>query len=57
MKKYFFLFLFFISSFMLGAYTTSQFKFDTPVESYRWALTSFWGIFFLVIFLKQKNND
>ncbi len=54
--KYLFLFLFFISSFMLGAYTTSQFKFDTPVESYRWALTSFWGIFFLVTFLKYNQK-
>ena len=54
--KYLFLFFFFLSSFMLGAYTTSQFKFDTPVEPYRWALTSFFGIFFLVAFLKENEK-
>ena len=57
MKKYFFLFLFFICSLMLGAYATSQFKFNSPIEPHRWGFTIFFGIFFLVSFLNKKNND
>ena len=26
----------YVAMFMIGAYFTSQFKFDTPIESYRW---------------------
>ena len=37
--------------FMIGAYFTSQFKFDTPIESYRWIgmlliFTAFTGMAF-----------
>ncbi len=56
MKKYFFLFLFFAQSFMLGMYTASQFKFNSPIELHRWGLTLFFCIFSLVVFLNKKNN-
>lgn len=55
--KYLFLFLFFLSSLLIGAYATSQFRFNKPVEPHRWALTSFFGCFFLVSFLKENKKN
>ena len=43
----------YILAFMLGGYSVSQFKFDTPIESYRWGITSF----LLVMFIIQTFNN
>ncbi len=40
------------SAFMLGAYATSEFKFNQPVESYRWVI----GVFFFVFFVAMSNR-
>ena len=35
-----------LSAFMLGAYVTQEFKFDQPVEMYRYVLTFLFGLMF-----------
>jgi len=35
-----------MSAFMLGAYVTQEFKFDHPVEMYRYILTFLFGLMF-----------
>jgi|688.fasta_scaffold719490_1 hypothetical protein len=35
-----------MSAFMLGAYVTQEFKFDQPVEMYRYILTFLFGLMF-----------
>lgn len=37
-----------MSAFMLGAYVTQQFKFDQPVEFYRYFLTFMFGLMFYI---------
>ena len=41
---------------MLGAYAVSQFKFDTPIEGYRWAITSFLLVMFIVATFNTKEK-
>jgi hypothetical protein len=48
MKKTLTAVLSYLSMFMIGAYATSQFKFDTPIEGYRWMMTGFFFLFFVV---------
>ena len=52
MKNTLFIIGSYIWAFMLGGYAVSQFKFDTPIESYRWVITSF----LLVMFIIQSFN-
>jgi hypothetical protein len=47
MRK-FMIILSYLQAFMLGAYFVSEFKFNTPVEGYRWLLTSFFFVMSLV---------
>ena len=35
-----------MSAFMLGAYVTQEFKFEQPVEMYRYILTFLFGLMF-----------
>ena len=56
MKKLFNAILSYISMFMIGAYATSQFKFDTPIEDYRWMITSFFFGFFVVSAFNTKER-
>lgn len=35
-----------MSAFMLGAYVTQEFKFDQPVEMYKYILTFLFGLMF-----------
>lgn len=37
-----------LSAFMLGTYVTQEYKFNQPVEFYRYALTFFFGLMFYV---------
>lgn len=46
-----------LQAFMLGGYFTSQFKFDEPIEPYRWVLTSFFFIIFLIISNKENKDN
>ena len=41
-------FLSLMSAFILGAYVTQQFKFNQPVEFYRYFLTSMFGFMFYI---------
>ncbi len=36
----------FMSAFILGAYVTQEFKFNQPVEMYRYVLTFMFGLMF-----------
>jgi hypothetical protein len=49
MKKTLSAVLSYLSMFMIGAYAASQFKFNTPIEDYRWVITSFFFGFFAVL--------
>jgi len=40
---------------MLGAYSVSQFKFDTPIEIYRWMITSFLLVMFIISTFNTKK--
>jgi hypothetical protein len=51
MRK-FMIVLSYLQAFMLGAYFVSQFKFNHPIETHRWMLTSF----FLVMTLVGAND-
>lgn len=37
-----------ISAFMLGAYVTQEYKFNQPVELYRYLLTFIFGLMFYI---------
>ena len=49
MKKVLLELLSYISAMTLGMYIASQFKFNHPVEEYRWLITGFFFIMFTVI--------
>jgi CDP-diglyceride synthetase len=36
----------FMAAFMLGAYLTQEFKFDQPVEAYKYIITFVFGLMF-----------
>jgi hypothetical protein len=46
----------YIWAFMLGCYSVSQFKFDTPIESYRWVITSFFFVMFIIQSFNTKEK-
>ena len=56
MKKIYSAILSYLSMFLLGGYFTSQFKFDTPIEDYRWIMTSFFFLFFVVLTFNTKEK-
>ena len=41
---------------MLGAYSVSQFKFDTPIEFYKWMITSFLLVMFIISTFNIKEK-
>lgn len=55
MKQKFVKFVTYLQAFMLGGYFVSEFKFNHPIETYRWFLTSFFFIMFLII-LNQNEK-
>jgi hypothetical protein len=55
MEKKFMRAVTYLMAFMLGAYFTSEFKFNVPIEGYRWALMSFFFVFYLTIL--NKNDE
>jgi hypothetical protein len=57
MKKTLNAVLSYLSMFMIGAYATSQFKFDTPIEGYRWMMTGFFFLFFVVATFNTKERN
>ena len=38
----------YMSMFIIGTYVCSHVKFDTPVETYRWVFTMFFGLIFFI---------
>jgi len=46
----------YIWTFMLGGYAVSQFKFDTPIEGYRWIITSFLLVMFIIATFNTKDK-
>ena len=46
----------YIQAFVLGGYFTSQYKFNTPVEPFRWTLTTFFFLFFLSQLIKEEKK-
>ncbi len=50
------LFLAMVSCFTIGLYSASEFKYNNPIEMYRWIMTSMSGLVFLGYFLKQFKN-
>ena len=53
----FLIFLSYLQAFMLGAYFVSEFKFNTPIEGYRWMLTSFFFVMSLVGAETNKRDE
>ena len=45
------LFLAMINCFIIGLYASSTFKYNEPIDGYKWIITIVFGIFFLVNFL------
>ena len=43
----------YISAMTIGAYSVCQFKYNEDIELYRWCIT----IFFFIYFLIQSNNE
>jgi hypothetical protein len=50
------LFLTMLSCFEIGLYASSTFRYNEPIESYRWILTSLSGIGFLMYFLTEYKK-
>jgi hypothetical protein len=46
-----------LGAFMLGAYASSMLHCDKEIESYRWGLTSFFELFFIIALFKSRNNE
>lgn len=44
----------YVGVFTLGIYATSQFKFDTPIDTSKWLITSFATIFLILNPIKNK---
>ncbi len=57
MKKYFYLFFSILAFFMLGAYTESTFTFGSRVEIYRFLITGFFGLFFMVLAINLFKDE
>ena len=56
MKKILYTIGSYIWAFMLGGYAVSQFKFDTPIETYRWMITSFFFVMFIIQAFNTKEK-
>jgi hypothetical protein len=56
MKKILSAILSYLGMFMLGAYAASQFKFNTPIEDYRWVITSFFFGFFAILTFNTEEK-
>jgi hypothetical protein len=46
----------YISVFILGLYVASEFKFNTPIEGYRWGMTIFTLIIWIVLMNEYKKK-
>ena len=55
MKQILFRTLSYLNAFVLGGYVVQQFKFNQPIEIYRWIITSFFFCFFLLLTTKDKD--
>ena len=54
MDRKFFRALSYISAFTLGLYASSHFKFNTPIEPHRWAITSL--VFIICIYGSNRKK-
>ena len=56
MKQLFFRAMSYLSIFIIGAYTTSHFRYNEPIEIYRWVITIFFFFFWLTLLNDKKTN-
>lgn len=49
MKQIFFRVMSYLQIFMLGAYTTSHFRYNEPIELYKWLITIFFFFFWIAL--------
>lgn len=54
---YFNLLFVILGAFLLGGYATFMLHCNKEVESYRWAITSFFELFFIIALIKSRNNE
>ena len=57
MKKIYYAIFSYIGVFTLGLYASSHYHFNSPIESYRWGITSFFTTMFIILTLRNKNNE
>lgn len=57
MKKIYCVIFSYIGVFTLGLYASSHYKFNAPIESYRWGITLFFTTMFIILTLRDKNNE
>ena len=50
------LFLAMLGCFTIGLYASSTFMYNEPIALYRWLITSFFNVMFLMSFLKEYAN-
>lgn len=56
MKSIFFKLMSYLSVFMMGAYATSHFRYNEPIEVYRWTITIFFFFFWLTLSNDKLKN-
>lgn len=56
MKQLFFRAMSYLSIFTIGAYATSHFRYNEPIEIYRWIITIFFFFFWLTLLNDKKTN-
>jgi hypothetical protein len=57
MKKIYSAICSYIGVFTLGLYASSDFKFNSPIESYRWGITLFFTTVFIILTFNRKINE
>ena len=57
MKKIYSTICSYIGVFTLGLYVSSHYKFNAPIESYRWGITLFFTTMFIILTFNRKNNE
>jgi hypothetical protein len=57
MKKIYYAIFSYIGVFTLGLYASSHYHFNIPIESYRWGITSLFTTMFIILTLRDKNNE
>ena len=56
MKQIFFRAMSYLQIFMMGAYATSHFRYNEPIEMYKWAITIFFFFFWITLINDKPKN-